>query len=140
MPKLAAQAKVCPAVTQVIDDKFSPGQVWSFRNRPNEPNATATVLRIDKRRDRTIIHVQLEGLHIRSCEGAPELNSIMHAPIDKDALDRSVLSLLRTGSVPAFEEGYSRWRADCGGVYTITLAEMISVDEMTWNRGSACHF
>jgi hypothetical protein len=40
--------------------------------------------------------------------------------------------------VPDFEEGYSTWKKDCGGVYTITVAEMVVVDEKTFNNGSGC--
>ncbi len=52
----------------------------------------------------------------------------------KNAIDRSVTRLIRVDShVPEFEEGYNDWRTHCGGVYTVTVAEMVEVDEKTFN-------
>jgi hypothetical protein len=35
-------------------------------------------------------------------------------------------------------EGYEQWRRDCGGVYAITVAQMLTVDEQTFNAGMGC--
>ena len=46
---------------------------------------------------------------------------------------RSAVRLLRTkGSIPTLE-GYENWRSACGGVYTISIADAVSVMEKTLN-------
>jgi hypothetical protein len=30
-------------------------------------------------------------------------------------------------------EGYDRWRADCGGIYTISVRDVVAADEKTLN-------
>ena len=60
-------------------------------------------------------------------------------PFSKDAIERSVTKLLREGSTKKLDlGGYEQWRADCGGVYTITVAEAIMADEYTFNKGLGC--
>jgi len=122
------------------DPKFVPGQVWTYHSRSTEPAATLTVLKVETLpKIGVIVHLRLDGIRLRNCSGGPEPTEIEHAPFTRDAVDRSVVKLIRTGDVPPFQEGYDRWRHDCGGVYTITVAEMVAVDEQTFNAGSGCH-
>ena len=39
---------------------------------------------------------------------------------------------------PAFQDGYNEWRKDCGGVYTIAVAEAIAVGEETFRKNLGC--
>jgi len=39
---------------------------------------------------------------------------------------------------PAFQDGYHEWRKDCGGVYTIAVAEAIAVGEETFRKNLGC--
>ena len=56
----------------------------------------------------------------------------------KEAMDRSVTKLEREDAEIPTLEGYNQWRADCGGVYSITVAEVIKIDEYTLNKGLGC--
>lgn len=60
-------------------------------------------------------------------------------PFARDALERSITRIVKESSeVPDFKAGYEEWRKDCGGVYTITVAEAIAVDEITFRKGLGC--
>jgi hypothetical protein len=110
-----------------------------FRGRSFEPAARLTILRVDLMpKIGKVIHVRLDGIRLRNCSGGPEPNSIQHAPFTRDALERSSLRLVSLGDVPDYREGYDRWRHDCGGVYTITATQMVTVDETTFNSGRTC--
>ncbi len=85
-----------------------------------------------------VVHVRLDGIRLRNCSGGPELTSVQHAPFTREAIDRSVSKLLSTSAVPDFKEGYDQWRNHCGGAYTITAAEMVVVDEKTFNTQMGC--
>ncbi|MGA8938961.1 MAG: hypothetical protein WB439_07340 [Acidobacteriaceae bacterium] len=129
----------CAATTPASDTKFTVGQVWSFKSRDFEPDATLTILKIESLpKVGEIVHVRIDGIRLRNCSGRQEPTSIEHAPFTRDAIDRSVAKLLRTGTVPAFEDGYDNWKARCGGVYTIPVSEMVIVDEKTFNSNPGC--
>lgn len=136
----ASQNKApCPQPSTITDTKYAPGQVWSYHNRKTEADATLTVLKVESLpKVGVVVHVRLDGIRLRNCSGGHEPTQIEHAPFTREALDRSVVKLIRTGEVPAFQDGYQNWREHCGGVYTITVAEMIAVDEQTFNNGLTC--
>ncbi|HXS12177.1 MAG TPA: hypothetical protein VN734_05705 [Acidobacteriaceae bacterium] len=136
----AQSSAPCPEPGAAVDAKFSPGQVWTYYSRETEPAATITVLKVETLpKIGVIVHIRLDGIRLHNCSSGPEPREIEHAPFTREALDRSVVKLIRTGEVPSFQEGYSRWRHDCGGVYTITVAEMVAADERTLNAGMGCH-
>ena len=135
----AESGRPCAATVAVTDEKFVPGQVWSFKSREFEPDATLTVLKVESMaKIGVIVHVRLDGIRLRNCSGGPEPETIQHAPFTRGAVDRSVGKLVRTGGVPSFEDGYNDWKRHCGGVYTISVREMVEVDEKTFNSGSGC--
>jgi hypothetical protein len=59
-------------------------------------------------------------------------------PFARDVIERSVTKLLKDGDVPEFHDGYDEWRKDCGGVYTITVAEAVAVAEETFRKNLEC--
>jgi len=130
----------CAEPQTVTDAKYSPGQVWAYRTRKGEESSTITVLRVESLpKLGVIVHVRLDGIELKNCSGGPSPTTIGHAPFTKDALDRSVTRLLEQGrTLPDYEQGYNNWREACGGVYTITVAEMLKVDEATFNSGMNC--
>ena len=131
--------KTCATPVAATDAKFAPGQVWTFKSRDFELNPTITILRIESwGKVGEIIHVRIDGIRLRNCRGGPEPNSIAHAPFARDAIERSAGTLLRTGDVPSYAEGYKDWLSHCGGVYTILVGEVVEVDEKTFNSQSGC--
>ena len=86
----------------------------------------------------TIIHVRVDHIRLRNCTGGPEPDNFQHMPFTRDAMERSITKLEKDGVDIPDLGGYEQWRADCGGVYTITLAEAIKVAEYTFNKGLGC--
>lgn len=133
-PLLAQTTKSCPTIeTNILDAEFKPGQVWAYRNRPGESASTLTVLQVDRTEKLgTIIHVRVDGLQVHNPNGTL-VSSIEHMPFSRDAMLRSTVRLLRTESSIPTLEGYENWRSACGGVYTIAVADAVSVMEKTLN-------
>ena len=133
-------AKQCAEPQAATDPKFSPGQVWSYRMRKGEESSTVTVLRIESLpKIGVIVHVRISGIHLKNCSEGPSPENIGHAPISREALDRSVTKLIEQGrTLPDYEEGYNQWRQACGGVYTISVADVVQADEQTFNSQTNC--
>ena len=135
----AQSDRPCPVTTPMSDGKFVPGQVWSFKSRDFEPDAILTILKTESLpKIGEIVHVRLDGIRLRNCTGGPEPTSLQHAPFTRDAIERSVGRLIRTGAVPEFQDGYNEWKKHCGGVYRITVSAMVVVDEKTYNSQFGC--
>jgi len=139
--QLGAQdnSKPCPVPTVTNDSKFHPGQVWQYNTRPHEKGSTLTILRVESLpKLGVIIHSRVDKVRLRNCTGGPEPNKFEHMPFARDAVERSVTKLVKEGNVPEFQDGYDEWRKDCGGVYTITVAEAVAVGEGTFRENLGC--
>ena len=138
---LTAQEKSrpCPEPTEATDSKFRPGQVWQYNNRAHEKGSTLTILKIESLpKIGVTIHIRVDKVRLRNCTGGPEPDNFQHMPFAREAVERSVTKLAREGDVPSFQEGYNQWRKDCGGVYTITVADAVRIAEETFRRGLGC--
>lgn len=129
-----AQNKPCASVpTDAQDSKYRPGQVWAYRARPGEATSTLTVLRVEQlQKIGTIVHIRLDGLQVHNPRG-DLVTTMPHMPFTRDALLVSTTKLLSTGLPVPLPEGYDYWREHCGGVYTISVADAVSIMEKTWN-------
>lgn len=128
---------------EVNDEKYKPGQVWSYKTRTSESESTVTILRVEEiDGEKRIVHIRVDHIVLKNCSGGPELEQLPHMPFSREAIDASVLKVLRTGEVPDFHEGYSEWRSawDSGkaGFYTITVAQALDVTQVTFNQGLGC--
>ena len=54
-----------------------------------------------------------------------------HVPVSKQTLDESVTALIESNAnpLPDVTEGYKQWKKAKGGVFTITVAEIIQLAE-----------
>jgi hypothetical protein len=50
-----------------------------------------------------------------------------------------IRELRSVSTLPDFEAGYSDWLDHCGGVYTLAIADVVSVDDITFNAGLGCN-
>jgi hypothetical protein len=132
---LWAQRKSCPTLeANVADPRFKPGQVWTYRTRPGETSSTLTILQVDHL-DKVgiVIHVRVDGLLMHNPAG-DLVPFIEHMPFTRDAMLISVTrQVRRESSIPTLE-GYERWRSDCGGVYSISVADAVAVADKTFNQ------
>ena len=127
----------------VNDEKYKPGQVWSYKTRVGEEKSTITILRVEELADKKrIVHIRVDQIHLKNCRGGPEPESFEHMPFAREALDSSTVKLLNTGPVPDFKNGYSEWRsawdANNAGIYSITVLEALDVSQATFDKGLGC--
>jgi hypothetical protein len=95
----------------VEDSKYKPGQVWTYKTRPGEEKSTLTILRVEAASKHSrIVHIRLDNIRLRSCNGGNEPKPFEHMPFAQEALDQSVVKNIRSGPVPDFKNGYSEWR------------------------------
>ena len=138
---LTAQEKPRPCANpeDAKDSKFAPGQVWEYMTRQNEESSTLTILKVESLpKMGTIVHVRVDKVRLRNCTGGPEPNKFEHMPFTRDAIERSVTHMVKQDRAPEFRDGYDEWRKACGGVYTITVAEAITVGEETFRKNLGC--
>ena len=131
------------SLKEVHDEKYKPGQVWSYKTRPSEQQSTLTILRVEETPEKKrIVHIRVDHIQLTNCKGGPAPDTFEHMPFSKEALNESVVKVIRTGAVPDFHSGYSEWRAawDAGnaGYYTIAVALALNVAQKTFDRGIGC--
>lgn len=138
LPKKDTQLK------EVGDEKFRPGDVWTYKTREGEKNSHITVLKIESSPELGIIvHVAVDGIRLANCHGGPEPDNIPHMPFARRALEESVTENIATGGqVPDYQEGYKEWRAAYekkrAGIYIISVSDAIGVAEETYRKGAGC--
>ena len=136
----------CRAQPSVLADttgsRYQVGQVWSYRTRPQEPQATLTVVKVESHpKLGTIVHVSLQGLQMKNPQAPGGYSdTLSHLPMSVEALDKSVIKLLREQDpLPDFQDGYEEWRRafDKGeaGIFTLTVAEAVGFAETAINGG-----
>ena len=135
-----AQTRSCATPERTSDAEFHEGQVWSYRSRSGEEASTLTVLRVENvGKIGVVIHVRIDNIRLGNYMGGPAPTSIAHAPFTKAALSQSVTRLLGSlPTLPDYMDGYKDWAAHRGGAYTISVAEMVKLDDRTFNAGLGC--
>lgn len=123
---------------------FLAGQVWTYPTRPGEEASRIIICRVETRPHLgQVVHLHVAGIRVRN-DRAPGgfTDQISHMPYRGDAL-RALVNQLEstTPHAPAYLEGYNLWREafDRGeaGVWTIAIAEAITLMEQAINRPSA---
>lgn len=75
-----------------------------------------------------VFHVSLVGLKLSRGD------TVAHAPVSHKTLDLSVTHLCDdTIQFPAADEGIAEWRRASGGVYSVTLAEIVEMSDLDRN-------
>ena len=112
-------------------DRYAAGQVWEYRTRPADTGSLLKIQRVDQDANLgPIYHISVIGLSLRSQKMDPVLS---HTPVSRETLDASVTRLsTKPSTFPDPSEGIAQWRSAGGGVFTITVAEIVEfVDQQT---------
>lgn len=124
-----------------VESKYKVGQVWSYKNRPGEEGSVFVVVKVENHpKLGNIVHVAVRGLKMKNRHSPDGFSDkVNHMPFSEEAIDRSAVKLLKErAELPDYKEGYQMWReafdAGSAGVYTITLAEAVTVMEATLNQ------
>ncbi len=117
--------------------KYVVGSEYSFKARPSEEKARFLVLRVDPHQVGPIVHIALEGVHLKNPKAPTGFtDQVRHLPIVESALDKSGPQLLRSGlPVPDFQAAYEPWKKSFAkrkaGLWTIPLADCLQALEQT---------
>ena len=118
---LAESADVVPPLAE--------GQVWSIKSL-SPSTAKVVIARIEPWKDMTVVHICIIDFPV-SDTAATKITSIAHMPFEKAALVASLDKLLatRAAPVPDFERGYNIWKEKRGGIFTISVARAIHLQD-----------
>ena len=95
-------------------ESYEAGQIWSYKTRPQEPNSTLMILRMDNSSSKLgqVIFIGLKDLRVQHPSGKV-FSSMSPLPFTKDALDQSVTKLVgKADKLMASDFGYSKWKED----------------------------
>ena len=95
-------------------ESYEIGQVWSYKTRPQEPNSTLMILRIDNSSGKlgTVIFIGLKELRVQHPSGKV-FPSMSPLPFTKEALDQSVIKIVgKSDKLMSSDFGYAKWKED----------------------------
>ncbi len=107
----------------VWDPRFSPGQRWSYRNRPQDKDSILTIFKIDDIPDiGMVVHIKVDNV---SFDQGHNTHTEYFA-IRRDSLDASALEMRGITQVPSTPNLYAQWQENCGGLtYSGTVADTV---------------
>lgn len=118
-------------------DHFVVGQVWKYKTRASEEDSRLIIGKIETlEKSGNVVHIKLIRLKIKSPTAPGGYSTNMsHAPITESKLQESVTELTNEkADIEGFEEGYNTWRDAKGGVFTITVNEIVDFIEKAINK------
>ena len=116
-------------------DRYAVGQVWEYRTRPGDEGSLLKIQRIESfgppERNERVYHISVIGFRLRT--GGTVLE---HSPVSRETLDASLTRPVDQAiEFPDPANGILDWKAHNGGVFTITVAEIIElIDQQTSGR------
>ena len=126
------------------DSKYRVGDVWEYTTRGGEEQSRLTIVKIDKSSKLGIvIHIAVDRLNWRTCQGDPLPEQVPHMPFAREAIEDSVTRRVGSSrSLPNYQDGYEEWKNAFlnghAGIYTISVKDAVSVAETTWRKGMGC--
>lgn len=120
-------------------ETYEPGQVWTYKTRPQEPNSTLQILRVENTaKFGTVIFIGLKDVRIRHVNGKI-VATMSPVPFVKSAIDQSVVKLVgKPETVMPSDRGYLAWKASLVAgktpkVYVKPVAETIKdIEDGSW--------
>jgi len=100
------------AAGNVLAENYEVGQIWNYKTRPQEPNSTLMILRIDNTSKLgQVVFIGLTNLRIQHPSGKVLPPSISPLPFTKEALDKSVVKLVgKSETLLKSDFGYAKWK------------------------------
>jgi hypothetical protein len=126
--RLLACCLFLSAAGDVLAENYEAGQIWSYKTRPQEPNSTLMILRIDNTSKLgQVVFVGLKDLRVQHPSGKV-FPSMSPLPFTKAALDQSVVKLVgKTDKLMPSNFGYMKWKeAQLAGKTPPTYAKPVA--------------
>lgn len=112
---------------------FVEGQVWEYKTRPGETGSLLRIAKVDhdpKLGD--VFHISIVGVQIKRPKGI--LTELSHVPVARVTLEKSVTRRSNSKvSFPDFQPGYAEWNTAKGGVFNVSVAEIVSIVEQAFS-------
>lgn len=122
---------------------YAAGQVWKYHVNSGDESSTLQINKVEQDpKLGAIYHISVFRLHISNPRVAGGIQTeLPHLPVSKETLDKSVETLVNAPLRPvAYEEGYTYWKKefDAGhaGIYTMSVAEIITLAEQTMSKAA----
>ena len=116
---------------EVANVKYVPGQKWKYETRPEEPDSTLTILRVETFPEwGTIVFIAVHDIRVLDKRADTGVRTdVGFTELTEEALERSVTELVAAGAAPEDQSFYDGWRrnfdAGFGGAYRETVREII---------------
>ena len=120
-------------------ETYEPGQVWTYKTRPQETASTLQILRVENTaKFGTVIFIGLKDVRIRHVNGKI-VATMSPIPFAKSAIDQSVVKLVgKPDTIMPSDRGYLAWKASLVAgktprLYTKPVAETIKdIEDGSW--------
>lgn len=113
-------------------DRYSVGQVWEYRTRPQDVGSLLKIQKIEAWADGPVYHLSIVDVNV----GGRQID-VQHVPVSRQTLDASVMRLTAsTRPFPDATEGIAIWREDRGGVFTVPVARIAQVIDESHSNGA----
>jgi hypothetical protein len=126
--RLLACCAMMGAAAAACAENYEPGQIWSYKARPQEPKSTLMILRIDNTTKLgQVIFIGLKDVRVQHPSGRA-FSSMSPLPFTKEALDNSVVKLVgKTDQLMSANFGYLKWKeAQAAGKTPPTYAKPVA--------------
>ncbi|MDH3444564.1 MAG: hypothetical protein OEN50_11605 [Deltaproteobacteria bacterium] len=119
--------------SQVTAQSFGEGQVWEYKTRPGETGSLLRIAKVDHDpKLGEVFHISIVGVKVKGSKGI--LTDLAHAPVARVTLEKSVTKRSSSNvSFPDFRPGYVEWKNAKGGVFNVTVAEVVSFVEQAFS-------
>jgi hypothetical protein len=120
-------------------ETYEPGQIWTYKTRPQESASTLQILRVENTaKFGTVIFIGLKDVRIRHVNGKI-VATMSPIPFAKSAIDQSVVKLVgKPDAIMPSDRGYLSWKASLLAgktprIYTKPVAETIKdIEDGSW--------
>jgi hypothetical protein len=117
----------------VWDPRFTPGQRWTYRNRPVDKDSTFLINKIDQVPDvGVVIQITVERADVskdRSDAPTKGYSGSVPIAIRRDSLDASSLEPIGIAQAQVPPPNYGAWKKNCQGLtYGSTLADAVQTE------------
>lgn len=126
------------AVCNAQNADYHEGQVWEYQTRPGEAQSLLKIQLVESDNsagdDAPIYHISIIGVNV----GISDLwDDLPHLPVSETTLDMSVVRLSNSqAAFPDPSEGILVWREAHGGVFTVSVSEIVEIVEQTLATGN----
>jgi len=127
-------------IENVWDPRFTPGQRWTYRNRPADQGSTLIITKIDDVPEiGVVIQIKVEKVDlgddraVTSPRGHITAGYAVDIAIRRDSLDASALEPIGITQIAGNPSNYSAWKKNCKGrTYAITVDEAMQTEHFAY--------